>query len=171
MADEKNTDSPDESDDVAPAELSDDREIVDPEDTADDEYVDNPDTPDVNEAKLARATDEVRDLDEDVDGAPTRTRRRATARPTRRTASEDDAKPAGLATLDMTNLEPDEEPPRVGPITFVKQSVGELKEVRWPSFNEVQQYFIVVLVFVLFIVGFVSLLDFLFGMGILNLFA
>lgn len=175
MADENRPDSQDESDDVVPAELSADEEIVDEADTPDDEYVDDPSTPDINEAKLERATDAVKELDDDEGDTPaepastTRTRRRQ--RPKRRTAeAEEETSPSdGLAKLDMTNLEPDAEPPRVGPVTFTKQSVAELKKVKWASPSEVWQYFVVVLVFVAFIVAFVSLLDLLFGSGIFRL--
>lgn len=178
VADDKHVDSRDESDDVVPAELSESEEIVDPEDTDTDGYVDDPSTPDVNEAKLDRATDAVNALEESdevpASGASTatRTRKRATQRPKRRTASDEDAKDSsdGLEKLDMTNLEPDAEPPRVGPVTFTKQSVSELKKVKWASAGEVWQYFVVVLVFVIFIVAFVSLLDLLFGSAILRFF-
>lgn len=52
---------------------------------------------------------------------------------------------------------------RVGPVGFIKQSAGELKKVNWPSGELVREYFIVVLIFVLVVVGFVSLLDLGFG--------
>lgn len=52
---------------------------------------------------------------------------------------------------------------RVGPAGFVKQSAAELKKVIWPDGDQVREYFIVVLVFVLLVVGFVSLLDLGFG--------
>lgn len=49
---------------------------------------------------------------------------------------------------------------RAGPIAFTKQSVGELKRVVWPTGEQTGQYFVVVLVFVLFIMAFVAGLDF-----------
>ncbi|AWY96300.1 preprotein translocase subunit SecE [Propionibacterium freudenreichii] len=49
---------------------------------------------------------------------------------------------------------------RAGPITFTKQSVGELKKVVWPTGEQTGQYFVVVLVFVLFIMAVVAGLDF-----------
>lgn len=52
---------------------------------------------------------------------------------------------------------------RVGPAGFVKQSAGELKKVIWPTPDIVREYFVVVLLFVLIVVGFVSLLDLGFG--------
>lgn len=56
----------------------------------------------------------------------------------------------------------------VGPIRFAKQSVGELKKVVWPTGDQTRQYFIVVLVFVLFIMTVVAGLDALFGWGLLQ---
>lgn len=59
---------------------------------------------------------------------------------------------------------------RTTPAAFVGQSVGELKKVIWPSGEQLGNYFIVVLVFVLFIIAYVGLLDFGFGWSILKLF-
>lgn len=59
---------------------------------------------------------------------------------------------------------------RVGPITFTKQSVGELKKVNWPTGEQMRQYFFAVLLFVLFIIAFVGLLDLGFVAGLLKLF-
>ncbi|MGA4508847.1 preprotein translocase subunit SecE [Propionibacteriaceae bacterium G1746] len=52
---------------------------------------------------------------------------------------------------------------RTGPIGFAKQSGTELKKVIWPTGDQLREYFIVVLVFVLLVVGFVSLLDLGYG--------
>lgn len=52
---------------------------------------------------------------------------------------------------------------RTTPAMFVRQSVGELKKVVWPTAGTLRQYFIVVLVFVTFIMFFVAGLDALFG--------
>lgn len=59
---------------------------------------------------------------------------------------------------------------RTTPVMFVRQSVGELKKVRWPTGAETGQYFIVVLVFVLVIIGYVGGLDALFAKALLDLF-
>ncbi|MCI1749176.1 MAG: preprotein translocase subunit SecE [Acidipropionibacterium sp.] len=59
---------------------------------------------------------------------------------------------------------------RTTPVMFVRQSVGELKKVRWPTGSETGQYFIVVLVFVLVIIGYVGGLDALFAKALLDLF-
>ena len=58
---------------------------------------------------------------------------------------------------------------RVGPVTFVKQSVGELKQVNWPTTAQLRQYFVAVLIFVLFVIAYVSLLDLGFGSLLLRL--
>lgn len=55
------------------------------------------------------------------------------------------------------------------PVTFAKQSGGELKKVVWPTGKEMRTYFLAVLVFVLFVITYVGLLDLLFGWGLLNL--
>lgn len=55
------------------------------------------------------------------------------------------------------------------PITFTKQSAGELKKVVWPTWAQLLAYFGAVLVFVVFMIVFVGLLDMLFGWALLNL--
>jgi preprotein translocase subunit SecE len=55
------------------------------------------------------------------------------------------------------------------PAQFVRQSIGELRKVVWPSGETVRQYWIVVLVFVAFIMAFVSLLDYGLGQLLLKL--
>ncbi|MUL41935.1 preprotein translocase subunit SecE [Streptomonospora sp. PA3] len=68
----------------------------------------------------------------------------------------------------MTQTDADAKPEkerkrRTGPVTFTKQVVGELRKVRWPTRRELITYTIVVIVFVLIMVGYISLLDFGFG--------
>ena len=58
---------------------------------------------------------------------------------------------------------------RTTPQEFVGQSVDELKKVVWPTGEQVRQYFLVVLVFVLFIMAFVVALDTGFGALLLKL--
>lgn len=197
MADEKLPDSPDESDetptfsatgssDDTPAELTSDQEIDDPRDTPDDDYVDDPSTPDINEAKLDRATDEAQYERDGVEVNPLSRRRSRANRPLRR----------GEAGADTADSQPEPEPVRIGagrvrdtapvrrerstgsdsdskrvtPAKFVAQSVGELRKVVWPTGSQVQQYFVVVLIFVLFIMTVVSLLDLGFGWVVLKVF-
>lgn len=60
---------------------------------------------------------------------------------------------------------------RTGPVTFVKESADELRKVVYPTGQQLINYFIVVLIFVLFIIAIVSLLDLAFGAAILKLFS
>jgi preprotein translocase subunit SecE len=60
---------------------------------------------------------------------------------------------------------------RTGPVTFVKESVGELRKVVYPTGPQLANYFVVVLIFVLFVIAFVSVLDLAFGWAILKIFS
>ena len=60
---------------------------------------------------------------------------------------------------------------RTGPVKFVRESVGELRKVVYPTGQQLINYFIVVLVFVLFIIAYVSLLDLGLGAAIFKLFS
>lgn len=60
---------------------------------------------------------------------------------------------------------------RTGPVKFVKESVGELRKVVYPTGQQLLNYFVVVLVFVLFVIAFVSLLDLAFGAAIFEIFS
>ncbi|HET9648242.1 MAG TPA: preprotein translocase subunit SecE [Microlunatus sp.] len=60
---------------------------------------------------------------------------------------------------------------RTGPVTFVKESVGELRKVVYPTGPQLLNYFVVVLIFVLFVIAFVSVLDLAFGWAILKVFS
>ena len=60
---------------------------------------------------------------------------------------------------------------RTTPIKFVRQSVGELRKVVYPTGQQLVNYFIVVLVFVLFVIAYVSLLDLGFGAAIFRIFS
>ncbi|MGO4956312.1 preprotein translocase subunit SecE [Luteococcus sp. Sow4_B9] len=55
------------------------------------------------------------------------------------------------------------QPKRTTPVAFVGQSADELRKVIWPTGAQLSQYFVVVLLFVLFIVAYVGLLDPAFG--------
>lgn len=55
------------------------------------------------------------------------------------------------------------------PAHFVRQSVGELKKVVWPTWPTLVKYFFAVLAFVLFVILFVFLLDGAFGWGLLQI--
>ena len=54
--------------------------------------------------------------------------------------------------------------------TFYRQVVAELRKVVWPTRDQLVTYFIVVLVFVSFMIGFVSVLDFAFNKAAFKIF-
>ena len=60
---------------------------------------------------------------------------------------------------------------RTSPVTFVRQSVGELRKVVYPTGQQLVNYFVVVLVFVLFIIAYVSLLDLGIGWAVFKVFS
>jgi preprotein translocase subunit SecE len=62
-------------------------------------------------------------------------------------------------------------PERTTPAKFVRQSIGELRKVVYPTGQQLVNYFIVVLVFVLFVIAYVSLLDLGFGAAIFRIFS
>jgi preprotein translocase subunit SecE len=62
-------------------------------------------------------------------------------------------------------------PERTTPVKFVRQSIGELRKVVYPTGQQLVNYFIVVLVFVLFVIAYVSLLDLGFGAAIFRIFS
>jgi preprotein translocase subunit SecE len=61
-------------------------------------------------------------------------------------------------------------PERTSPITFYRQVVAELRKVVWPTQEQLVTYFLVVLVFVLVMIAYVSVLDLGFGKGVFWLF-
>lgn len=89
----------------------------------------------------------------------------------RRTANAPVRKSAPTRTRSEATAATDEHDPwsTKSPVTFVKQSANELKKVVWPTGKEMSGYFAAVLVFVLFIITFVGLLDLLFGWALLGL--
>ena len=76
----------------------------------------------------------------------------------------------GHATPKRDHRGAEEHRQRTTPIQFVKESVAELRKVIWPTMSQLQQYFVVVLVFVLIIIGIVSVLDLAFGWALLKIF-
>lgn len=98
------------------------------------------------------------DVDAAEQSAPAETvQRRGTRRPTRRSSSSE--------RPDLPAYEQ-----KAGPVTFVGQSVDELKKVVWPSKQEMAGYFVAVLIFVVFIMLLVSLLDTGLGWLVLKVF-
>jgi preprotein translocase subunit SecE len=91
----------------------------------------------------------------------------AGARPARKTV-EVEAK--GRPTRKRSAAQTVTQERRTTPAQFVRESIEELKKVIWPTLSQWQQYFIVVLVFVLFMIAIVSALDLVFGWALLQLF-
>jgi len=60
---------------------------------------------------------------------------------------------------------------RTSPATFYRQVVAELRKVVWPTQQQLITYFLVVLVFVVVVMGIVSLLDLGFGKLVFAVFA
>ena len=91
------------------------------------------------------------------------------ARPVRKQVG-DDAGGKGHATPKRHRRSVEDHERRSTPVEFVQESVVELKKVVWPTLNQLQQYFVVVLVFVLIMIAIVALLDVVFGAGMLKIF-
>ena len=153
---------------------------ADPEDMV----IDDPDQLEGAEevAASARSSQPVRK--KDSAGKPARR-----GKPVRKEASAADEEPATASAAKSAGPEPkrkltkapvrkershhkpaDQGKQRIGPVTFTKQSVAELRKVKWPSGDELGQYFLVVLVFVLLIIAYVSGLDVVFGWVVIKLF-
>jgi preprotein translocase subunit SecE len=60
---------------------------------------------------------------------------------------------------------------RTTPLKFVRQSIAELRKVVYPTGPQLINYFVVVLVFVLFVIAYVSLLDLGLGWAIFKIFS
>lgn len=93
----------------------------------------------------------------------------ASARPARRTAGTPvEAKGHATPKRKRTRVAPEQQ--RATPVQFVQESAAELKKVVWPTLNQLQQYFVVVLVFVLIMIAIVSALDLGFGALLFRIF-
>jgi len=97
-----------------------------------------------------------------------------TARRSRTSAKGTDAPQRTMTTAPVRRKKAqaakNDEHKRANPIEFCKQSVAELKKVKWLSSQDLGQYFVVVLVFVLVVIAYVSGLDVLFGWLLIKLF-
>ena len=93
----------------------------------------------------------------------------ARVRPVRKSAAEEAAGKGHATPKQQRRARAGDEPRRATPAEFVRESVAELKKVVWPTGNQLQQYFVVVLVFVLIMIGIVFLLDLGFGTLMLKL--
>jgi preprotein translocase subunit SecE len=59
---------------------------------------------------------------------------------------------------------------RTSPVTFYRQVIAELRKVVWPTQQQLVTYFIVVMVFVLAMIAYVSVLDLAFGKAVFAIF-
>ena len=59
---------------------------------------------------------------------------------------------------------------RTTPVTFYRQVVAELRKVVWPTQEQLVSYFLVTMVFVVFFMALVSLLDLAFGKLVFQIF-
>ena len=112
------------------------------------------------------ADDEViedleKDLPADSSGATKPVKRRTVQAPVKKGAATRKRKDAEQEHVDPYKAK--------NPKHFVEQSVGELKKVVWPTWQELLGYFAAVLIFVLFVIIFVALLDAGFGWGLLQI--
>ena len=94
----------------------------------------------------------------------------ASARPVRKAAAATDAEGKDRPTPKQARAVKAEKTKRTTPAQFVRESVDELRNVNWPSLDQWKQYFVVVLVFVLFIIGYVLVLETFFGWSLLQIF-
>ncbi len=59
---------------------------------------------------------------------------------------------------------------RTSPALFFRQVIAELRKVIWPTRDQLVTYFMVVLVFVIFMIALVSVLDFAFNKAAFKIF-
>ena len=75
-----------------------------------------------------------------------------------------------MIVADSKTVRADKSRERTSPLTFYRQVVAELRKVVWPTQQQLITYFIVVMVFVLVMIAYVSVLDLGFGKGVFWLF-
>ena len=121
-----------------------------------------PSTPEDDDKEIAKLEEEF--SVQERKSAP-RMKRRTSPAPVKRT---DRARP-GASAAAAVDVEEENPYSTRNPAEFAKQATNELKKVVWPTRKEMGAYFAAVLVFVLFIITFVVLLDALFGWTLLAL--
>jgi preprotein translocase subunit SecE len=129
---------------------------------------------DIEEAEGRRVADSEKPTEQSGDateliavGAPRR--RTTSAAPEPGSAVKSARGPKGRPTPSLRRSAAKKE--RTGPIQFVRESVGELRKVVYPTGQQVIQYFVVVLIFVLFVIAYVSLLDLALGAALFKIFS
>ena len=111
--------------------------------------------PEANDEAIAQLEDGFTD-DEQAAASETRRNANAPVKKTTATRKRSESKKAEYDPYTAKN-----------PATFVRQSAGEIKKVVWPTWPQLTVLFMSVLIFVLFMIAFVGLLDMLFGWGLL----
>ena len=76
----------------------------------------------------------------------------------------------GNSVSDRSPVRSEKKRERTSPITFYRQVVAELRKVVWPTQQQLVTYFIVVMVFVLVMIAYVSVLDLAFGKAVFAVF-
>lgn len=149
------TDDGDESESVESETPTGDEDAAD-DDTSDDEDVEAEDSLDE-----AVAEHEKDFSDDEQERAKTIVRKTAKAPVKKTTATKKRSESQTEATdpYGPTN-----------PINFVRQSWSELRRVVWPTWPQLVSYFLAVLIFVLFMIAYVGVLDWGFGWGLLRIF-
>lgn len=92
----------------------------------------------------------------------------AKARPSRKSAADSDSEKKHTGRKRTNASDPEHK--RANPVQFTREAIAELKKVVWPTWPQLQQYFVVVLVFVLIMIAIVFLLDLGLGAAVLKLF-
>ena len=159
----------DEPVDTEPAD-----ELADPSVDDEPEDLTEPDNPDADFDEIVRnsgVSDE--DPDGDADNGDDKVLEPAGvgAAAAGRSASKGRPTPTPKGTPTSKRDQPAKREPRTSPVKFVRQSIGELRKVVYPTGEQLIKYFVVVLVFVLFIIAYVSLLDLGFGAAIFKIFS
>lgn len=118
--------------------------------------------PEADDARIAALEEDFSDEENASASETVRVARKTAKAPVKKTT----------ATRKRSEGEREEtDPYRAGnPAKFVEQSAAELKQVVWPTWPQLVSYFSAVLVFVLFFIAFIGLLDLFFGWGLLSLF-
>lgn len=119
-------------------------------------------TPEAEDARIAALEEDFSAEENESASETVRVARKTAKAPVKKTT----------ATRKRSESEREEtDPYRAGnPAKFVEQSAAELKQVVWPTWPQLVSYFSAVLVFVLFFIAFIGLLDLFFGWGLLSLF-
>lgn len=92
----------------------------------------------------------------------------ASSRPVRKVVRTGEVAPKDRATPRRRGSTAVVERKRTTPLQFTKESAAELRKVIWPTWDQLRQYFVAVLIFVLLIIAFVGGLDLLFGQLLLK---